>query len=75
MKKKKLTKGAMDHLQKNRKQAETEAKAELIYWATGRTKTYPEKDFTKNYTDTRARSEKKRDRENISARFGSGSKN
>ena len=75
MKKKKLTKEAVDHIQKNRKQAETEAKAELIYWATGRTKIYPEKDFTKNYTDIQARSEKKRDRDNISARFGSGSKN
>ena len=74
MKKKKLTKEAVDHIQKNRKQAETESKAELIYWATGRTKIYPEKDFTKNYTDIRARSEKKRDRDNISARFESGSK-
>ena len=33
----------MDDLQKNQKQAETKAKAELIYWATGRTNIYPKK--------------------------------
>ena len=40
---------------------ETEAKAELIYWATGRTKIYPEKNFAKNYAEIKARSEKKRE--------------
>ena len=54
---------------------EAEAKAEMIYWATGRTKIYPEKNFAKNYAEIKARSEKKRDSNNISARFGSGSKN
>ena len=44
---------------------EAEAKAEMIYWATGRTKIYPEKTFA----EIKARSEKKRDSYNISARF------
>ena len=48
---------------------EAEAKAEMIYWATGRTKIYPEKNFAKNYAEIKARSEKKRDSYNISARF------
>ena len=69
MKKKKLTEEAMDKRQKNQKQAETEAKADLIYWATGRTKIYPEKYFATNYTEIKARSEKKRDKNNRSARF------
>ena len=53
---------------------EAEAKTETKYWATERTKTYPEKEFTKNNTDIKVRSGKKRDRNNISSRFGSGSK-
>ena len=53
---------------------EPEAKAELIYWATGRTKIYPKKDFTKNYNEIRARSKKKRERKNISTRFESNLK-
>jgi len=69
MKKKKLTEEAMDKRQKNQKQAEADAKADLIYWATGRTKIYPEKDFATNYTEIKGRSEKKRDRNNTSARF------
>ena len=40
---------------------ESEAKAEMIYWATGRTKIYPEKNFAKNYAEIKARSEKKRE--------------
>ena len=40
---------------------EAEAKAEIIYWATGRTKIYPEKNFAKNYAEIKARSEKKRE--------------
>ena len=40
---------------------EAEAKAEMIYWATGRTKIYPEKNFAKNYAEIKARSEKKRE--------------
>ena len=54
---------------------EAEAEAETIYWATGRTKIYPEKNFAKNYTDIKARSEKKRDSNTVSSRFGSGPKN
>ena len=56
MKKKKLTE-------------EAEAKAEMIYWATGRTKIYPERNFAKNYAEIKARSETKRDSYNLSARF------
>lgn len=48
---------------------EAEAKAEMIYSATGRTKIYPEKNYAKNYAEIKARSEKKRDSHNISARF------
>ena len=40
---------------------EAEAKAEMIYRATGRTKIYPEKNFAKNYVEIKARSEKKRE--------------
>ena len=40
---------------------EAESKAEMIYWATGRTKIYPEKNFAKNYAEIKARSEKKRE--------------
>lgn len=54
--------------------AEVEAKAELIYWATGRTKIYPEEDFAKNYTEIKSLSEKKRARKTTPARFGSDPK-
>ena len=54
---------------------EAETKAETIYWATGRTKIYPEKEFTKNNPNIKVRSEKKRDLKNILSRFRSGSKN
>ena len=40
---------------------EAEAKAEMIYWATGRTKIYPQRNFAKNYAEIKARSEKKRE--------------
>ena len=33
----------------------------MIYWATGRTKIYPERNFAKNYAEIKARSEKKRE--------------
>ena len=56
-------------MRKNKIKDEAEAKAELIYWATGRTKIYPEKNFAKNYAEIKARSEKKRASYNISARF------
>ena len=46
---------------KNKNKDEAEAKAEMIYWATGRTKIYPEKNFAKNYAEIKARSEKKRE--------------
>ena len=46
---------------KNKIKDEAEAKAEMIYWATGRTKIYPEKNFAKNYAEIKARSENKRE--------------
>jgi hypothetical protein len=58
-----------------RKAAEiTEAKAEMIYWATGRTKIYPEKNFAKNYAEIKAMSEKKRERKHASTRSKSNLK-
>ena len=75
MTKKRLTDESRDVLQKNQKQAENKAKAELIYWATGRTKIYPEKDFARNYTDIKAESEKEREKDSISSRFRSDSNN
>ena len=50
---------------------EAEAKAEMIYWATGRTKICPEKSFEKNYNEIKARSEKKRERKDVSTCSGS----
>ena len=47
-------------MKKNKIKDEAEAKAEMIYWATGRTKIYPEKKFAKNYAEIKAMSEKKR---------------
>ncbi len=47
---------------------EIKAKAEMIYWATVRTKIYPQKNFANNYNEVSARSEKKREREDISTR-------
>ena len=46
---------------KNKIKEEAEAKAEMIYWATGRTKIYPQRNFAKNYAEIKARSEKKRE--------------
>ena len=40
---------------------EAEAKAEMIYWATGRSKIYPERNLAKNYAEIKARSEKTRE--------------
>ena len=40
---------------------EAEARAEMVYWATGRTKIYPERSFAKNYAEIKARSEKTRE--------------
>ena len=53
---------------------ESEAKAEMIYWATGKTKIYPERNFAKNYNEIKARSKKKRDDKNVSTRFESNSR-
>ena len=50
---------------------EADAKAEMIYWATGRTKIYPEKNFANNYNEIRARSEKKREQKDAFTRSGS----
>ena len=43
---------------------EAEAKAEMIYWATGRTKIYPEKNFGMRYAKIKVRSEQKRKEKN-----------
>ena len=48
-------------MEKNKIKDEAEAKAEMIYWATGRTKIYPQRNFAKNYAEIKARSEKKRE--------------
>ena len=74
MRKKKIKNEAKDTLQENQEQSEAEAKAELIYWATGRTKIYPEKDFAKNYAEIKARSDEKRERKGTSIRSGSNLK-
>ena len=75
MTKKRLTEEARDVPQKNQKQAENKTKAELLYWATGRTKIYPEKNFARNYTDIKAESEKEREKDRTSPRFKSDSNN
>jgi hypothetical protein len=54
---------------------EADAKAEIIYWATGRTKIYPEKDFAKNYAEIKEKSKQKRERQGVFARFGTNLKN
>ena len=69
MTKKRLTDESRDVFQKNQKQAENKAKAELIYWATGRSKIYPEKDFARNYADIKAESEKKREKDSAHPPF------
>ena len=48
-------------MKKEKLTEEAEAKAEMIYWATGRTKIYPERNLAKNYAEIKARSEKKRE--------------
>ena len=70
MRKKRIKEEAMDELQENQEQTKAEAKAEIVYWATGRTKLLPQKDFAKNYTEIKARSEKKRERKDVSTRSG-----
>ena len=54
----------MDETREENEQSEAEAKAEIIYWATGRTKIYPEKFFAKNYAEIKARSEQVREEKN-----------
>jgi hypothetical protein len=55
---------SMDELreeeEEEEEQSEAETKAEIIYWATGRTKIYPEKNFEMRYAKIKARSEQKR---------------
>ena len=51
---------SMDELREE-EQSEAETKAEIIYWATGRTKIYPEKNFEMRYAKIKARSEQKRE--------------
>ena len=69
MKQIKTTKEVNNKIQERDDQSVAEAHAEVIYWATGRTKIYPEKDFAKNYIDIKAGSERKRGRKNLSPRF------
>lgn len=61
----KTTKEVDSKMQERDNRSVAEAHAEVIYWATGRTKIYPEKDFAKNYTDIKAESERKRERKNV----------
>ena len=65
----KTTKEVDSKMQERDNRSVAEAHAEVIYWATGRTKIYPEKDFAKNYTDIKAESERKRERKNVFPRF------
>jgi hypothetical protein len=51
----------MNKIREENEQLEVEAKAEIIYWATGRTKIYPEKNFETRYAEIKARSEQKRE--------------
>jgi hypothetical protein len=51
---------SMDELREEEEQSEAETIAEIIYWATGRTKIYPEKNFEMRYAKIKARSEQKR---------------
>ena len=50
----------MDDMREEDEQLETDIKAEIIYWATGRTKIYPEKSFDRRYAEIKASSEQKR---------------
>ena len=50
----------MDDMREEDEQLETDIKAEIIYWATGRTKIYPEKSFDRRYAEIKTRSEQKR---------------
>ena len=54
----------MDEMREENEQSEAEAKAEIIYWATGRTKIYPEKNFKMRYAEIKARSEQVREEKN-----------
>ena len=65
MKQIKTTKEVNSKMQERDDRSVAEAHAELIYWATGRTKIYPEKNFAKNYTNVKAESERKRERKNV----------
>ena len=61
----KTTKEVDSKMQERDNRSVAEAHAEVIYWATGRTKIYPEKGFAKNYIDIKAKSERKRERKNV----------
>ena len=75
MKQVKNTKEVISKMQEQDDQSVAEANAEAIYWATGRTKIYPEKDFAKNYIDIKAKSKRKRERKNVLPRSVSLLKN
>jgi len=70
MKQIKTTKEVISKMQERNNQSVAEAHAEVVYWATGRTKLYPEKDFAKNYINIKAESERKRGKKYIFCRFG-----
>ena len=68
MKRIKTTKEVNSKMPERDDQSVVEAQAEVVYWATGRTKIYPEKDFAKNYINIKAESERKRERKNVLSR-------
>jgi hypothetical protein len=61
----------MNKIREENEQLEAEAKAEIIYWATGRTKIYPEKNFESRYAEIKARSEQEREeKDDVKANVG-----
>tara|TARA_B110000467_G_scaffold130970_1_gene125505 strand:- start:115 stop:411 length:297 start_codon:yes stop_codon:yes gene_type:complete len=55
---------SMDEMRDEEDNSEAETQAEIIYWATGRTKIYPEKNFGMRYAKIKVRSEQKRKEKN-----------
>ena len=61
----------MNKVREENEQLEAEVKAEIIYWATGRTKIYPEKNFEGRYAEIKARSEQEREeKDDVKANVG-----
>ena len=50
----------MDEMREENEVSEDETKVEIVYWATGRSKIYLEKNFERRYAEIKARSEQKR---------------